>query len=152
MMNFTPESIGAALGGGLTAAGIVIVSARRWMSKPAEAKIDALSVELGVGVGPSIASLVMSTASAVQGLAASSLRNGSGIEEILQVQKTHGDKLDSHESRLEAIETAHLMADKAEEVAAVLAHKTVLVAEALATKTLKTAKDLADKQGGGANA
>jgi hypothetical protein len=144
MMNL--DTIGSALGAGLAAAGMVIVGARRWMSKPAEKKLDAMSAELGVGVGPSVTSLLMSTASAVQRLEEGAGHSRRGIDQILRVQGEHGDKLDSHERRLEVIETAHLLADKTEEIAAVLAEKTLKVAEALATKTEQTAKTLADQQ------
>jgi hypothetical protein len=159
-MKLDAETIGAVLGAALASAGTVVVGARRWMSKPSEKKLDALSLELGVGVGPSLASLVMATASTVQRLEGSSMDNGRGIDQILQVQEAHGEKLNGHEERIETIEAAHVLASKTEEVAAALAAKTELtaknlaakaesVAASLATKTERTAKELVDKQEGG---
>jgi hypothetical protein len=103
----TLETIGAALGAGIAAAGVVITGAKRWLTRPAEKKLDAMSVELGVGIGPTIASLVMSTAGAVQRLEDASGVCAAGIKEILRIQESHGVKLDMHEQRFEIIEQKH---------------------------------------------
>ena len=104
----TLETFGSVLGAAVASAGVVIVGAKRWLTKPAEKKLDAMSAEIGVGtVGPSLLSLVATTASAVARLEGLSEHNGTGITEILNIQKAHGEKLDKHEKRFEAIEGQH---------------------------------------------
>jgi hypothetical protein len=154
-MTLTLETIGAVLGAGLASAGIVITAARRWITKPAEQKLDAMSVELGVGVGPSIASLVMTTAGTVQRLEEGLGGSGRRIENIIRVQGEHAAQLLDHEGRIVFIESrretcsfsneqaACLLAQKTERVAEALAIKTETVAETLAVKTEKTAEALA---------
>jgi hypothetical protein len=150
----TPETVGAILGSAVVSGGIVAASAKRWLSMRAERKIDAVSKELGVGIGPTIASLVMSTAQTCQRLEESMGGSGRRIEEILKVQGEHAVTLLNHEDRLVVIETRHdtcsfnkeqvaaLLAQKTEDVAEVLAEKTEHVAAALAAKTVRTARTL----------
>jgi hypothetical protein len=157
----TLETIGSVLGAGLASAGIVVVSARRWLSQRAENKIDAVAKELGVGIGPTIASLVMSTAGAVQRLEGHMGGSSERIENLIRIQGEHAARLLDHESRfvdhegrIVVIEERHetcafnsgqvasLLAQKTENVARVLAEHTEHVAEALAIKTAQTAKKL----------
>ena len=107
----TPETIGAALGAGVASAAIVITSAKRWLTKSSEDKLNAVAGELGVcesGVpsgAPTLSSLVMSTATAVQRLEDHAEKNSNGISRLLEVQEVQGNQLSLHGHRLDAVET-----------------------------------------------
>src|ERR1035441_5211224 len=108
----TPAEIGTGLGAAFAAGVAIYGAARRWMvDRPTQQKINAVAGELGVcesGVpsgAPTLASLVMSTATAVQRLERHAEENKTGIQKILDVQEVHGNKLDIHERRLETVET-----------------------------------------------
>jgi hypothetical protein len=141
------NTIGSAIGAGLASAGIVTVAARRWISQRAEKKIDALSVEIGVGtVGPSLLSLVATTAKAVDRLETNSEKSEKGAADILIILTRHGESLEDHSKRLGIIENRHDMCGFTNErVAEVLALKTEQVAETLAAKTKDVAAKLAAK-------
>src|ERR1035441_2697642 len=108
----TPAEIRTGLGAAFAAGVAIYGAARRWMvDRPTQQKINAVAGELGVcesGVpsgAPTLASLVMSTATAVQRLERHAEENKTGIQKILDVQEVHGNKLDTHERRLETVET-----------------------------------------------
>ena len=106
----TPEQIGGMVGVGLASGAAVFAAVRKWFN-PSEKKIDAMAGELGVCEGgtpsgsPTLASLVMSTATSVQRLEGHAEKNADGIQRLLDVQEIHGNKLNLHERRLETIET-----------------------------------------------
>jgi hypothetical protein len=159
----TLEAIGSAIGAGVASAGVVIVGARRWFSQRAEKKIDALSLEVGVGtIGPSLVSLVASTNTSVATVAATVGRLETHSEEskkaaadVLTVLRRHGERLEDHSKRIGRIEGRHetcgftnervaeLLALKTEQVAKVLAEKTEAVAAELAAKIEGVAEELA---------
>ena len=108
----TPAEVGTGLGAAFAACVAIYGAARRWMvDRPTQQKINAVAGELGVcesGVpsgAPTLASLVMSTATAVQRLEGHAEKNADGIQRLLDVQEIHGNKLNLHERRLETIET-----------------------------------------------
>ena len=108
----TPAEVGTGLGAAFAACVAIYGAARRWMvDRPTQQKINAVAGELGVcesGVpsgAPTLASLVMSTATAVQRLEGHAEENKTGIQKILDVQEVHGNKLDIHEQRLFKTET-----------------------------------------------
>jgi hypothetical protein len=159
---------GAAVGAGLGTAGLVIAGGKKWLSQRAEKKIDAVSVELGVGlVGPSLVSLVASTSSVVATTAAAvgrletnSEESRNGAAEVLTILRRHGETLENYGRRISVIENRHqtcgftnervaeLLALKTEEVAKVLADKTEAVAAKLAEKTEGVAEALAQHPAG----
>lgn len=163
-------TIGSALGAGLASAGVVIVGAKRWFTQRAEKKIDALSLEVGVGtVGPSLVSLVASTntsvatvAAAVGRLETNSEESRKGAADVITILQRHGEKLEDQSRRigdqhrrLVIIEERHdtcgftservaeLLALKTEDVARLLSVETKAVAAKLAIKTEKVAEELA---------
>lgn len=132
----TPETIGAALGAGVASAAIVITSAKRWLTQKTEDKVNAMAGELGVcesGVptgAPTLASLVMSTATSVQRLEDHAEKNSNGIMRLLEVQESQCSQLNIHGRRLDAVET---------KTEAVVAHVEAVRANVEAMKANKVA-------------
>jgi hypothetical protein len=169
----TLQEWGAAVGTAFGTAGLVLAGGKQWFAKRTEKKIDAVSVELGVGVeGPSLLSLVASTNTSVATMAASvgrletnSEESRKGAADVLAVLKRHGEKLEDQSRRIgdqhrriAIIEDRHntcgftservaeLLALKTEDVARLLSVETKATAAKLAEKTEKTAEDLARKE------
>jgi hypothetical protein len=150
----TLQDWGAAIGAGFGTAGLVIAGGKQWLSKRAEKKIDAVSVEIGVGTeGPSLLSLVASTSSAVERTALTvgrleknSEESRKGAADVLTVLKRHGERLEDYGRRIGAIEGRHETCGFTNErIAELLALKTEDVAAKLATKTEEVAAELAAK-------
>jgi hypothetical protein len=164
----TLQDWGAAIGAGLGTAGLVIAGGIQWLSKRAEKKIDAVSVEVGVGTeGPSLLSLVASTNTSVSTVAATVSRletnseeSRKGALEVLTVLRRHGEKLEDYGRRIGVIEDRHetcgftservasLLALKTEDVARLLSVETKATAAKLASKTEAVAKELASHSTG----
>lgn len=141
------EQIGSAIGAGLASAGVVTVLARQWISKRAEKKLDALSVEVGVGTeGPSLLSLVATTASATERIEKGFTKHGEVLDGVLRAQELYGVTLEDHGRRLGLIEVRHDSCGLTNErIAEILALKTEQVAKELSDETKDVAAKLAAK-------
>ena len=163
---------GAAIGAGFGTAALVVSGGKQWFAKRTEKKIDAVSVEIGVGTeGPSLLSLVASTNTQVSTISSSVSRLETHSEEskknaadVLAELKRHGEKLEGqdrrlmdHSRRIGVIEGRHetcgftservaeLLALKTEDVARLLSAEKKEDARVLSVETKATAAKLAAK-------
>lgn len=145
-----PTQIGEVIGVGVASAAAALAAARKWLS-PSEKKIDKVIEGLGAGNGgPTIVSLVVSTAERLQHVA-------NHLDEFHGEFREHDEKEALNreqnrvehaalQTRLEAVEMSTEILDKTQEVASDLAAKTEETAKKLREENQKNLKIILDGQ------
>jgi hypothetical protein len=140
------ESLGSAIGGGLATAGLVAAGARKWF-RPSDERLDDLTRQIQTpDKMPSIADLVVSTATAVQRLEGTANGTRVVLDDVVRGQRNLTTRVDVIETKHDALDARVTLALHTERIAEILADKTEEIAKALAGKTEAVAAALAKHQ------